>query len=201
MLLNHVYARLHGIDSDDDDLQISEVERRGVIIKDRRLYEHKRLTLNYTTYDLRRRRETISATKSVSDIMLLSRDSDETTKLISPFWYARVVGMFHVDARLRSKSNSPPTRIDFLWVRWFGRALEDDFGDDACRLERVRFVSEDDDSPQFGFVDPSRVVRAAHLVPAFRYGMTEELLPPSYLARIKQPNDIAKDWESFHVNK
>ena len=201
MLLNHVYARLCGIDSDDDDLQISAAERMDVYIKDRRIYEHKRLTLNYTTYDLRRRRETISATKSVSDIMLLSRDSDDTSKLISPFWYARVIGMFHVDARLRSRPESPFERINFLWVRWFGRALEDPFGDDACRLERVRFISKDDNSPQFGFVDPSRVVRAAHLIPAFRYGRTEELLPPSYLARVKQTDDIVGDWESFYINK
>ena len=201
MLHNHVYARLHDVDDDDDDLQISLAERMDVCIKDYRLYEHKRLTLNYTTYDLRRKQETVSATKSASDIMLLSRDSDEATKSISPFWYARVIGMFHVDARLRSQLHSPFKRVDFLWVRWFGRSADEPFGDDVCRLERVRFVSEDDGSPKFGLVDPSRIVRAVHLVPAFRHGKTEELLPPSYLARIKDTGNISSDWESFYVNK
>lgn len=159
------------------------------------------MTLNYTTYDFRRRRETVSATRSTSDIMLLSRDSDETTKHISPFWYARVIGMFHVEARLRNEPSSPLKRVDFLWVRWFGRVTEEPFGDTVRRLERVRFVAEDDGSPQFGFVDPSQVVRAVHLIPAFRHGRTEAILQPSYLARVKQTNDISSDWESFYVNK
>ena len=65
----------------------------------------------------------------------------------------------------------------------------------------MRFIAEDDGSPQFGFVDPSQVVRAVHLIPAFRHGRTEAILRPSYLARIKQTNDISSDWESFYVNK
>lgn len=199
--MNHLFARMNNINDDDDDLDLTPKDRGNVYIKDSRLYEHKRMTLNFTTYDMRRRRETINAAKSTSDVMLLSRDTDESTKLLSPFWYARVIGMFHVMASLRSRSSSTLERIEFLWIRWFGRAIEDPFGDEECRLERVRFVSKEDNSPQFGFVNPASVVRAAHLIPAFRYGRTEALLPPSGLARVKHPKDIKSDWESYYVNK
>lgn len=196
-----MYTRLKGIENDDDDLNLTPEDRADVLIDKNRLFEHERLTLNFTTYDMRRRRETIRPKGSTSDIMLLSRDTDETTKVVSPFWYARVIRMFHVQARLRSKGDPKLERVYFLWIRWFGRAVEDPFGDRVCRLERVRFISREDNSPQFGFIDPALVVRAVHLIPAFRYGCTDGFLKPSRLARIKHPDDIRNDWESFYINK
>lgn len=199
--MNHVYARLKGIDCDDDDLDLTTAERAEVSIMDNRLHEHRQLALHYTTYDLRRKKETISPTISTSDIMLLSREADKLSKEQHPFWYCRVIRMFHVDARLRSIPDSEMKRIDILWVRWFGRDADSAAGDETCRLERLRFVSKDDNSPLFSFVDPDLVVHAIHLVPAFRFGRTEDLLPPSSLARVKQASDNCSDWESFYVNK
>ena len=59
-------------------------------------------------------------------------------------------------------------RIHFLHVRWLVRASEE-FGDDVQSYERLRFVSEDDGLPIYGFLDPASVVRAVHLLPAFAY--------------------------------
>lgn len=200
-----MYARLKGIDCDDDDLDLTVADRADVSIMDNRLHEHRQLTLYYTTYDLRRKKETISPTTSTSDVTVLSRDADESSKEQHPLWYGRVIWMFHVDARLRSKPDSAMERIDILWVRWFGRDADSVAGDETCQLERVRFVSKDDDSPLFSFVDPDLVLRAIHLLPAFRFGRTEDLLPPSSLARVKQASDNRgdnrSDWESFYVNK
>ena len=76
--------------------------------------EHRQLALHYTTYDLRRKKETISPTISTSDIMLLSREADKLSKEQHPFWYCRVIRMFHVDARLRSIPDSEMKRIDIF---------------------------------------------------------------------------------------
>lgn len=95
---------------------------------------------------------------------------------------------------------SSPQRIDFLHVRWLGRDTHERFGDTECRLERVRFVTKEDGSPPFGFIDPNTVVRAAHLIPAFMYGRTNKLLGASRIARVKDNTDV-DDWESFLVNK
>lgn len=90
--------------------------------------------------------------------------------------------------------------MDVIWVRWFGRTVEGRFGDDACNLERVRFVTQEDGSPLFGFLDPTTIVCAVHIIPAFRYGQTRELLGASRLARVKEPGAV-EDWESFYINK
>jgi hypothetical protein len=56
-----------------------------------------------------------------------------------------------------------------------------------------------------GFVDPSRVIRAAHILPAFKYGRTDIYLGPS-IARIPQAEgrdgeDLAddEDWTFYYV--
>lgn len=133
--------------------------------------------------------------------MFLSKDPNAVSKSISPFWYGRVIGIFHVEAGLKSAKDVKLKRFDLLWVRWFKRCIEVSFGDDACRLERVRFVSEKEGPPQFGFIDPANVIRGAHLIPAFHYGRTSKLLRPSILARVKEPDDQDTDWEYFYVNK
>lgn len=164
---------------------------------DDRIEEHKRLQINYTSYDLQRKYDSINPTSITSDVMVLSKEPDRSSY---PFWYARVLGIYHVDAWLETVLPLRPTRVEFLWVRWLGRDRKEDFGDEACRLERIRFVTAADGSPPFGFLDPASVVRAAHLIPAFKYGRTKQLLRPSRLARVHDP-DTVDDWESFYVNR
>lgn len=178
-------------------MQITEEDRNNVVIKNNRMHSHPRLTINYTSYDMELEKDSIGPTAGKKDIMVLARDREALDNEESPFWYARVLGVYHVDAHLLSDRVREPCRIDFLWVRWFGRAVEDRYGDDVCRLERIRFVSMEDGTSPFGFVDPSIVVRAIHLIPAFRYGRTKQLLGPTALARISGTDD----WESYYVNK
>ena len=52
------------------------------------------------------------------------------------------------------------------------------------------------DSPAFGFVDPSDVLRGVKLIPAFKYGKTAELLLHS-TTRVKE--DGNDDWAVFYV--
>ncbi|KAI9570935.1 hypothetical protein HD554DRAFT_2017729, partial [Boletus coccyginus] len=46
----------------------------------------------------------------------------------------------------------------------------------------------------FGFVDPDSVIHRIHLIPAFRSGVTEELLGPSFTI---EPHN---DWCFYYIN-
>ena len=62
------------------------------------------------------------------------------------------------------------TRMDFLWVRWYGCDTEVRSGFKARRLHQIGFVDSVNDVGAFGFIDPLYVIRAIHLVPVFRLG-------------------------------
>ncbi|KAG2150800.1 hypothetical protein DEU56DRAFT_688426, partial [Suillus clintonianus] len=131
-----------------------------------------------------------------------------------PYWYARIIGVFHaliIHTGEHSKS-SEPQQMDFLWVQWFGRDPGTErhpyaAGWKVKRLERVGFIPSDDPGA-FGFLDPQQVIhynqsellyphRGIHLIPAFDYGHTHALLPPS-IARPTHDNN--EDWTFFYVN-
>ena len=144
---------------------------------------------------MRRSQDSINP-RTHADIMMLSHEDQDDTEP-HPYWYARVIGIFHTDVRYvgeNSKSNDPQ-HIDFLWVRWFGRDLSYSAGWTARRLYRIGFVSGDG---AFGFVDPADVICGVHLIPAFAHGATNELLGPS-IAR-HSASDSDEDWRYYYVN-
>jgi len=53
----------------------------------------------------------------------------------------------------------------------------------------------------FGFVDPDNIIRGVHLIPAFAFGSTDELLGPSKARRKLDgaPNGY-HDWNYYFVN-
>jgi hypothetical protein len=126
--------------------------------------------------------------------MVISRETGSA----HPFWYARVLGVFHVQlyhigpsAKNRSKQS-----MEFLWVRWFGIVPGYRFGPKIARLPKIGFISDTDESA-FGFLDPSLVVRGCHLIPAFVDGRTSDLLTiPNSIAR---PLGETDDWAAFYV--
>ena len=201
-LLDHLLGRLLGVEYDGDEKAYTSVERSTVTIMDKTIYSHQVLRVNYTTYDLRREQDTINI-RTKPDIMLLSHedslgDGDEAAP--HPYWYARVIGIFHAHVRHTGPhTTSPlPRRMDFLWVRWFGRDSSSlrQSGWKARRLMRVGF--QDGESPgAFGFLDPALVIRSVHLEPAFALGRTDEYLLPS-IAR--QPSEGDEDWAFYYVN-
>ena len=93
-----------------------------------------------------------------------------------PYWYARVIGIFHCMVHHHGHS-SEPKRMDFLWVRWLGLDTVAPGGWDRKRLHSVGFIPEDDPAA-FGFLDPEQIVRGVHLIPAFARGHTSKLLGP-----------------------
>ena len=89
-----------------------------------------------------------------------------------------------------------PRKIEFLWVRWFGRELSTPGGFERRRLHRIGVVEENEPTP-FGFLDASLVIRGVHLIPAFHLGQTNELLGQSRLREAKGEDD---DWRIYYVN-
>ena len=127
-------------------------ERNFVWILNNRIYSSKVLHVNYTTYDVRWGQDSMNP-RLHCDVMVLSWDEEH------PFWYARVLGVFHVqvlhvgpDARNRSVQH-----MEFLWVHWFGVEPWYKWGSRGARLPKISFVP-DSDELAFGFLDPSLVL-------------------------------------------
>lgn len=187
---------------DVNDSEISSEDRRAFSIKKGCLFQHKKIQLNYTTYDLRRDRDIINPSSITTDVMviMMASDDDEKQMEYSPFWYARVIGVFH--AMVTWGYSTKAKRVNFVWVRWFGRDADWRFGDDTARLEKIGFVTEEDDTPAFGFIDPQSIVRAVHLIPDFNEGRVDNGLVSPTLARVnKHDCDYDDDWAYFYVNK
>jgi hypothetical protein len=154
---------------------------------------------------MRRARDSINP-RTHPDIMLLSgEDRDDSDP--HPYWYARVLGIYHVEVRHDHPNavSSEVQVLEFLWVRWLGQDADYNTGSIGRRLYRVGFVPDDlidlDDpseaSGAFGFIDPAEVIRGVHLIPAFAYGKTDGLLGPSIARPLK---DDDQDWQYFYVN-
>lgn len=161
------------------------------IAKDQ-FFEHKTLRINYTTYDLRRVQDSLSATNH-ADIICLSRDEEAD----HPFEYARILRLFHVVATHQVPGGSSmPLSFNILFVRRYRIDPTYHAGFKQKRLHRIQFLPQDD-SDAFGFIDPDNVIRAAHLIPGFRYGSTNTLLQGISIARAPDEDD---DWLYFHIN-
>ncbi|KAJ3526650.1 hypothetical protein NM688_g8235 [Phlebia brevispora] len=194
-LKDHLLARLTEI-SDTEEPEFTDNDRQNLVIVNDRLYRHKVIRINYTTYDLRRAQDSLNP-RTHADIMVRSQE-DQDGSNAHPYWYARIVGIFHLyvqDFRETAKT-SEPQRMDVLWVRWFGRDMTAPGGFRARRLYRIGFVS-DDDPDAFGFILPDEVIRGVHLIPAFKHGSTDEYLPPSM---VRPESDDDEDWVYYYVN-
>src|SRR6201986_2481348 len=127
--------------------------------------------------------------------MVIAGEDDEDSH---PYWYARVISIFHADVRYRNPLDDVvDTRpMEFLWVRWLERNLSQRSGLEARRLPRIGFVPSDD-KLAFGFLSPEAIVRATHLIPAFAHGKRQVNLP-YYIPR--QPSEDDSEWQYYYVN-
>jgi hypothetical protein len=189
---------LLGKEYDGDEQDYTHAERNNVQFLDNRMYFHRTMQLNYTSYDMRRQKDVINPA-SHPDIMVLSREDGED---VHPFWYARVVKIIHLFVYHRGAgpevehTSTEYQRMDVLWVRWFGLDADARGGWSKKRLHGISFIPWDEPGP-FGFLDPAQVIRGIHLIPNFLRGRTGARLPPS-IARSADDDD--EDWDSFYVN-
>jgi hypothetical protein len=173
-------SRLLGHPYDGDELDFTSADRRAVLITNNTIYRHKVLRINYTTYDLRRAQDSINPRiPGHGDIMVLSPENEDENEDPHPYWYARILGIYHANVRYigtNSTVSREPQRMEFLFVRWFGRDLTPKPGWRAKRLIRLGFVPGNDGGA-FGFIDLSQVIRLVHLIPAFAWGGSDKYLP------------------------
>lgn len=159
--------------SDEPEYEDSELD--DVAIRNGFIYPHATATFYYTTYDVRRTWDSINVNGSRRDIMLRASEEDTPNH---PFWYARVLGVYHANVYFRDSSEAE--RIEFLFVRWFGIDPEWSGGPAQSRLDRIGFVPDGDGPGAFGFLDPAHVIRPCHLIPAFKLEVTTKLLARSF---------------------
>ncbi|KAJ3482617.1 hypothetical protein NLJ89_g12128 [Agrocybe chaxingu] len=111
-----------------------------------------------------------------------------------PYWYAQVLDIFHACVMQVGPNSAclQLRKVEFLFVRWYGCNTERRTGWAAKRLHWVGFM----DSDVFGFLDPAQVIRAVHLIPAFAFHKTSDLLGLSKIARGHSEN--AEDFVYFY---
>lgn len=184
------------MDYSGDEHDFSDEDRNQVIIVNNQLREHSILQINYTTYDMRREQDSINP-RTHADVLMFSHENDDDRH---PYWYARVIKIFDVDVWYRAQgatSAQASTRMNVLFVRWFGRDIEYKAGWSAKRLYRVGFFKHDDPEG-FGFIDPDQVVRGAHLIPGFEHGRTDTQLGHAFGCATDDDN---ADFKYFYVNQ
>jgi hypothetical protein len=159
------------------------------------MFLHNVLRVNYTTYDVRRKQDTINPNTFHRDIMVLADTEDDSGH---PFLYARVIGIFHVNAVFTGGPivDYRPRKVEVLWVRWFEHDANAPTGSwSDSRLDRLCFPSMADEH-SFGFLDPADVIRGCHIIPAFSTSRRY-----SDGRGISQCARDATDWRSYYLNR
>lgn len=180
-------------------MSYSDADRMEIKIMNDRIYRHQTIRTLYTTYDKRRDYDTLNPSRH-ANIMVLAPDEEASfASKQHPYWYARIFGIFHADVLYTGAGakSGRAQRVDFLWVRWYDSEMSDTGGFIKRRLPRIKFT-DTSDRGAFGFLDPSTVIRACHLIPAFAYGRVEDDLPSGSPCRIEDKKDGLR-WKEYSV--
>jgi hypothetical protein len=193
-LKDHLLGRLLDMDYDGDEHQFSDADRNTIHIMNNRIYSAKVLRVNFTAYDIRRDQDSMNP-RNQCVVMVQSREDSVNAH---PFWYARILGVFHAQVFHTGAlaKNRSVQHMEFLWVRWFGIVEGHKYGANVARLPKIGYLNETDVSA-FGFLDPSLVIRGCHLIPAFTDGRTQDLLATT--TSLCRPIGETDDWAAFYV--
>jgi hypothetical protein len=110
------------------------------------------MQVDYTMYNLRCEYDTISP-RTYGDVMVLS---GETTPS-HPYWYAHILGIYHMETWLNDGGRPAKQLLEILWVRWLAPLQNHPSGMNCAHLPKLAFVDESDPDA-FGFLDPSQVI-------------------------------------------
>ena len=179
-ILNHL---LHPND-DSSDEQYNEEDRNAVFIANETLHSHQTMTINYTTYDLRRERGTLNMDRN-RDFITHSQDAGH------PYEYGRIIGIYSATVRYagRRTRDDRPQRMEFLHVRWFAVV------GGGWSVSRPVLLEFHDPSVAFDIIDPSLIIRPMHLIPSFWLGVDEKMLQSA----TAHPQS-EKDYRQYHLN-
>lgn len=182
----------HALPSLDTPPDLNNMQVDRIFFQNDKIYRHNIMRVNYTTYDVHRKQDTINPMTPHRDIMVIA-DGEDTKH--HPFMYARVLGIFHVNVAYIGPGmiDYRYRRLEFLWVRWFELEEEGDWR--RSKLDKVSFSRMSDDS-SFGFLDPNDVLRGSHIIPCFSRG--RRYRDAVGLSRCAQDSD---DWSSYYINR
>jgi hypothetical protein len=130
--------------------------------------------------------------------MVLTHEDEHT----HPYWYACVVQIFHINVEYHKHSaalQTPPTHLNVLFVCWFHRDSSP-AGWAAKHLQRLKFSNHNSHPDAFGFLDPDSVIHSVHLIPAFDFGTTDELLGPTFAQQKGDSCGDDSDWRFYYLN-
>ncbi|KAG2345174.1 hypothetical protein BDR05DRAFT_843809, partial [Suillus weaverae] len=122
--------------------------------------------------------------------MVLSGESSPS----HPYWYARVLGIYHVDTWLQGETKQQ--NLEILHVRWLAPLMSYKSAIQRTRLPKLVFVKESD-YDAFGFLNPTQVIRGTHLIPTFILGHGSSSL--HHGTSLARPNGELDDWEAYYV--
>lgn len=161
-----------------------------IFIQNDTLYKHPILTIDYTSYDLKREQDIIHLGYGREGIMVYT----PTLGGNEPWSYANILAIYHII--VRTASNPEPKRLTVIWVRWMECSASSLSGPNSRNFTRVSFVPWSGiPGSMSDFVDPSHIVRGCHLLPAFALGRTQNLLDPSIA------QDPEGDWCAYYANR
>lgn len=166
-----------------------------ILFKHDRLYCHNIMRINYTTYDIRRAQDTVNPTTSRRDVMVLSGNQDASDEPHHPFMYARVLGIYHVNALYvgPGRVDFNTRRLEFLWVRWYD--VDNPGSWDSCSLDCISLRPlEHPDA--FGFLDPELILRGSHIIGCLAKGPR---FPSGHGLSICARD--SQDWKSYYVDR
>ncbi|KAG8700404.1 hypothetical protein FRC08_004728 [Ceratobasidium sp. 394] len=193
-LKRHLLARVRGV---SDGTNFSDSELAQLSFHQGRMYRHKTLHVNYTSYDVLRQQDVLNAGTANCFVMLPAETNGEPGA--HPFVYAKVLGVYHAKI---VHGGRLPQRMDFVHVRWLYYDYERPGGWDHKRLDRVNYIAcgtNDDILDSFDFIDPANILRATHLIPDFCSNTTKGLL--NLDTSIAYDSANFGDWNAYYVNR
>src|SRR5437762_13860141 len=95
-LKDHLLGWLLSYEYAGDEFDFTDDDRRTITFHNNRLYRHKALRVNYTTYDVRRSQDSMNP-RTHADVMVFSHEDEAEDD--HPYWYARITGVFHAEVR------------------------------------------------------------------------------------------------------
>ena len=109
-LKDYALCKVLGLEHDADEVNFTESQRASITFVKNRIYQHKVLRVNYTTYDMRREQDSLNP-RTHANIMVLSQEDDLTAH---PYWYACIIGIYHTF--ILHESSPEPILIKFLLI-------------------------------------------------------------------------------------
>jgi hypothetical protein len=203
-LLPRVLERIRSESENPSSINVEQAELKHVILRHDRMYAHKIIKFNYTTYDMRRDQDVLNPTTSHCNFMTLAQPESSDLSDGHPFLYGQILGVFHVNVIYNGPGmiDYNPRRFDFLWVRWYDlensvpRKSETTKPKASRRLNRLVFSSLDEED-SVGFLDPADVLRGCHIIPAFaqekRFSDSQE--------ELSKCAHEHRDWNVYYISR